>query len=112
MVLAQGCTHKNCCSLFQLTFMYKKVFYLSGGVFACDKQDWAEEDLEKHTIGNTMWKVCAIGISNFSLATAVVCQEISLHPLNTPSRTHHPDNAMSKEYQTVIPRFPLGSSHP
>jgi hypothetical protein len=24
--------------------MYKKVFYLSGGVFACDKQDWAEED--------------------------------------------------------------------
>jgi hypothetical protein len=44
MVLAQGCTHKNCCSLLQLTFMYKKVFYLSGGVFACDKQDWAEED--------------------------------------------------------------------
>jgi hypothetical protein len=24
--------------------MYKKVFYLSGGVFACDKEDWAEED--------------------------------------------------------------------
>jgi hypothetical protein len=44
MVLAQGHTHKNCCSLLQLTFMYKKVFYLSGGGFACDKQDWAEED--------------------------------------------------------------------
>jgi hypothetical protein len=55
--------------------MYKKVFYLSGGVFACDKQDWAEEDLEKHTIGNTMWKVCAIGISNFSLATQLFAKK-------------------------------------
>jgi hypothetical protein len=45
MVVAQGRTHKNWGSLLQLTFMYKKVIYLSGGVFACDKQDWAEEDL-------------------------------------------------------------------
>ncbi len=27
------------------TFMYKRVFYLSGGVFACDKLDWVEKDL-------------------------------------------------------------------
>jgi len=40
-----GWAHKNQpASLLQLTFMYKKVFYLSGGVFACDKGDWAEED--------------------------------------------------------------------
>jgi hypothetical protein len=51
MVVAQGRTHKNWgrlttqpTSLLQLTFMYKKVFYLCGGVFACDKRDWAEED--------------------------------------------------------------------
>jgi hypothetical protein len=30
--------------LLQLTFVYKKVFYLSGGVFACEKEDWAEEE--------------------------------------------------------------------
>jgi len=35
--------HKNQpANLLQLTFMYKNVFYLSGGVFACDKQDWAD----------------------------------------------------------------------
>ncbi len=40
-----GRAHKDQpASFLQLTFMYKKVFYLSGGVFARDKQDWAEED--------------------------------------------------------------------
>jgi hypothetical protein len=44
MVVPQGRTHKNWGSLLQLTFMYKKVFYLNGGVFAGDKEDWAEKD--------------------------------------------------------------------
>jgi len=61
------------------------------------------------------WEHHVEGVCNWNpkllIGYVVVCQEISLHPLNTPSKTPHPDNAMSKEYEIVIPRFPLGSSH-
>jgi len=70
------------------------------------KKIWKNTQLGTHVEGVCNWN------PKLLIGYAVVCQEISLHPLNTPSRTHHPDNAMSKEYETVIQRFPLGSSHP
>jgi hypothetical protein len=45
MVLTKiGAGSQQPTSLLQLTSIYTKVFYLSGGVFACDKEDSAEED--------------------------------------------------------------------
>jgi hypothetical protein len=51
---------------------------------------------ERNTLlGTPCERVYASGIPNFPFGYGVICQEITPHPLNTPSRTHHPDDAMS-----------------
>jgi hypothetical protein len=68
---------------------------------------------EKHTFGNTMWKgVCKWNPKLPILVRSHLPRNHSTSVEHTIQNTSSWWCHVSKEYETEIPRFPLGSSHP